>query len=75
MDTRTRKLAGWVIVAIGVAIALVGAFADTFGLGGEGTDEVGGKQIAALVVGLLIALVGLAMALLPLGEKASPTVD
>lgn len=69
MDTRTRKLVGWVIVAVGVAIAVVGAFADTFGLGGDGPDEIGGKQVAAIAVGVVIALVGLAAALLPPGGK------
>jgi len=65
VDTRTRRLAGWVIVAVGVVVALVGALADQIGLGGGGSDKFGGKQVAALVAGLVIVVVGLIVALLP----------
>jgi len=65
VDTRTRRLAGWLIVAVGAVIALVGALADKIGLGGGGADKFGGKQVAALVVGLVILVVGLVIALLP----------
>jgi hypothetical protein len=69
VDARTRKLVGWVVVAVGAVVALVGAFADSLGLGGDGPDEFGGRQVAVLVVGILIAAVGLAVAVLPLGAK------
>jgi hypothetical protein len=69
VDERTRKLAGWVIVALGAVVAAVGALADTLGLGGEGPDEFGGRQIIAIVVGVLIAAVGLALTFLPMGAK------
>jgi hypothetical protein len=65
VDTRARKLAGWLVVAVGVVIALVGALADQIGLGNGGPDKFGGKQVAALVVGLVIAVVGLVIALMP----------
>jgi hypothetical protein len=71
VDTRTRRLAGWLIVAVGAAVALIGVLADKIGLGGEGGDKFGGKQVAALVVGLVIAVVGLVIALLP--HRASPS--
>jgi hypothetical protein len=72
VDPRTRKLAGWAVAAAGVVIALVGVFADSLGIGAnEGGSELGGRQIAALVVGLVILAVGLAVALLPLGQKES----
>lgn len=71
MDPRTRKLAGWVVAAVGAAIVIVGAFADTLGLGGEGPDDFGPKQIAVLVVGAVLAVGGLALALLPLGQRDS----
>ena len=45
MDAQTRKLVGWVIVAIGVIVALLGAFAGVIGIG---DDEFGGLQIAAV---------------------------
>jgi hypothetical protein len=63
VDARARKLVGWVIVAAGIVVAAVAVFADQIGLGGEGPDEFGGKQIAALIVGLAIAVIGLGVAL------------
>jgi hypothetical protein len=68
VDPRTRKLAGWVIAAVGAVVMVVGALADSLGLGGEGPDDFGAKQIAALVVGLVILAAGIAVALLPLGQ-------
>ena len=65
MDARARKLVGWVIVAAGIVVAAVAAFADQIGLGGEGPDEFGGKQVVALIVGLAIAVIGLGVALWP----------
>lgn len=58
VDARTRKLAGWVIAAIGAIIALVGALAGPLGLG---DDEFGGLQIAAVVIGLVVAAIGVVL--------------
>ena len=69
MDAHARKLAGWGIAAIGVIVAAVGALADQIGLGGEGADEFGGRQIAAVIVGLIIAAIGLVVALWPSGPR------
>lgn len=63
MDPRTRRLVGWVVVAAGAVIALVGGLADQIGLGGEGPDEFGTRQVVALVVGIVIVAVGLALVL------------
>jgi hypothetical protein len=63
VDARARKLVGWLIVAAGSVVAAAGAFADQIGLGGEGPDEFGGKQVVAVIVGLAIAVVGLGVAL------------
>jgi hypothetical protein len=68
VDANTRRIVGWVVVAVGVAVAVVGGLADQIGLGGDGPDEFGGKQVAALIVGLVIAAVGLALALWSRGE-------
>lgn len=73
MDARTRRLAGWIIAAAGAVIALAGIFADTLGIGKEGASGFGGKQVAALAVGLVIVAIGLAVALLPLGQRSHPT--
>jgi hypothetical protein len=71
VDPRTRKLTGWVVAAVGAIVAVVGVLADTLGLGGEGSDDFGPKQIIALVIGLVLIGAGLALALLPMGEKES----
>lgn len=57
------KLAGWAIAVAGLAVALVGGFADQIGLGGDGPDKFGGKQVAALIAGLVVAVAGLVLAL------------
>jgi hypothetical protein len=68
VDAQTRRIVGWIVVAVGLAIAVLGGLADQIGLGGDGPDEFGGKQVAALIVGLVIAAAGLALALLSKGE-------
>jgi hypothetical protein len=73
VDAHARKLAGWGIVAIGVIVAAVGALADQIGLGGEGPDEFGGRQVAAVIVGLIIAAAGLVLALWPSGPREPTT--
>jgi hypothetical protein len=73
VDAHTRKLAGWAIAAIGVIVAAVGALADQIGLGGEGPDKFAGKQVAAVIVGLVIAAAGLALALWPSGPREPTT--
>ena len=65
MDAHARRLVGWVIVAAGVVVAGVGALADQIGLGGEGPDKFAGKQVTAVVLGLIVAAVGLVVALWP----------
>jgi hypothetical protein len=72
VDAHTRKLAGWAIAAIGVIVAAVGALADQIGLGGEGPDKFAGKQVTAVIVGLIIAAAGLALALWP-SDPREPT--
>ncbi len=59
MDARTRKLAGWVIAAIGAIIAFLGVFAGPIGLG---DDDFGGLQIAAVIIGLVVAGIGVVVA-------------
>jgi hypothetical protein len=73
VDAHTRKLVGWAIAAIGVIVAAVGALADQIGLGGEGPDKFAGKQVAAVIVGLIIAAAGLVLALWPSGPREPTT--
>ena len=63
MDAHTRKLAGWVIAAIGVVIVIIGALADQIGVGESNGGGFGGRQVAAVVVGIVVALAGLGLAL------------
>jgi hypothetical protein len=59
VDARTRKLVGWAIAAIGAIIAILGVFAGPIGLG---DDDFGGLQIAATIIGIVVAAVGVAVA-------------
>lgn len=63
MDAHTRRLVGWVLAALGLVVAVVGGLADQLGLGGEGPDEFGRQQVAAVAVGVVLIVVGLALAL------------
>lgn len=63
MDVRTRRLIGWVVAVVGAAIAIVGGLADQLGLGSEGVDEFGSRQLAAVVVGVVLVVAGVALAL------------
>ena len=57
MEVRRRPWGvGLGLVAIGVALALISGFARTFDIG---TGGFGWKQVAGVVVGSLLALIGL----------------
>jgi hypothetical protein len=73
VDAHTRKLAGWVIVAIGAIIVLVGALADQIGLGEDEGGGFGGRQVAAVIVGLVVAAIGLGLALWQPGSREPTT--
>jgi uncharacterized membrane protein len=74
VDARTRRIAGWVVVALGVVV-VAGGLADQVGLGGDGPDEFGPKQVVALVVGIVLVAAGVALALWrpPESAEAGPT--
>jgi sulfite exporter TauE/SafE len=69
VDSRTRRTAGWAVVGLGVVVAVVGGLADQLGLGGDGPDEFGAKQVAAVVVGVVLIVAGLAVALRRPGQE------
>jgi hypothetical protein len=73
MDARARKLAGWAIVAIGAIIVVVGALADQIGVGEDEGGGFGGRQWAAVIVGLVVAAIGLAVALWRPGPREPTT--
>ena len=58
----SRRRLGIAIAAIGAVIALLAAAADAVGLSGSGSDGFGNRQIAGLVVGLLVIAAGVIVA-------------
>ena len=78
MEALKKNTVGYAVAAFGALVALVGGLADTLGIGAEGADGLGGKQLALLLVGLVILAAGLAVVFLSaqegeLGETASET--
>ncbi|HEX6237456.1 MAG TPA: hypothetical protein VFZ68_09685 [Acidimicrobiales bacterium] len=63
MDERARRTIGWVVVAVGAVVALLGGLADQLGLGGDGPDKFGPRQVVAVAIGVVLVAVGLAVAL------------
>jgi hypothetical protein len=63
VDARTRRMIGWAVAVVGAAVAVIGGLADQLGIGGDGADDFGPKQVAALVVGIVLVVGGLALAL------------
>lgn len=72
MEALKNKNVGYAVAVVGVLVALAGAFADTLGIGKEGADGMGSKQLALLLVGLVILAVGLVIVFLA-GRSATPT--
>lgn len=72
---RTRSIA-WVLIVVGVLLALVSGLGDTIGIGAEEGD-FGWKQIAGLGVGLALAATGIGLLLRPkvdaVAEDDEPT--
>lgn len=65
MNARLRRNIGWLVTVAGAVIVLIGALADQIGLGGDGPNEFGSKQVAAVVVGIVILAAGVVIALWP----------
>ena len=55
---RTRL--GWTLVVVGIVLTLVSAFAEPLGLGDD--NGFGMQQVAGVVVGVVVAVVGAAIA-------------
>jgi uncharacterized membrane protein len=70
MNARLRRNIGWLVTLAGVVIVLIGALADQIGLGGDGPNEFGSKQVAAVVVGIVILAAGVVVALWPAPTRA-----
>ena len=55
----SKKTIGIILIVLGVILALVSVFADAIGLGGGG---FGTKQILGTVIGIVVAVVGIWLA-------------
>ncbi len=69
----SRRSIGSAVIAIGVVVVAVAALADQIGIGGEGADKFGWKQIVGVVVGVAVIASGFIAA--TLGEKPAPGLD
>jgi hypothetical protein len=58
-DAPRSRIFAFVLIAAGVALAIVAVFADAIGLSGGG-EGFGWKQLIAAIAGLMIALCGIA---------------
>ena len=55
-----RRTAGIVLLVVGIIILVLSLFADTVGLGGS-NSVFGPYQIAGIVIGAILAVVGLVL--------------
>ena len=72
MEASKKSTVGYAIAVVGALVALAGAFADTLGIGAEGADGMGGKQLALLLAGVVILGAGLAVVYLASQGSSSP---
>lgn len=63
----TKKIIGYILIALGVVGAVVFLTADATGLGSG--NGIGYRQIIGAVVGLVIALIGIWLALSKTNKK------
>jgi hypothetical protein len=71
LEVLKNKTVGFAVAAVGVIVALVGLLADQIGVGADGADGMGGKQVAMLIFGLVIVAAGAAIVFLS-NTAASP---
>jgi len=57
-----RKTAGIVLLVVGFVVLVLSLFSDTLGLGGS-NSVFGPYQIAGTIVGVIVAVVGLVLAI------------
>lgn len=67
----SRRTLGFAVLAVGVIVVVVSALADQIGIGCG--DAFGWKQIVGVIVGAVIAVVGVIVA--SRGEKPAPGLD
>lgn len=49
---------GPIAVVVGLVIIFLAALADPLGIGNEGPNDFGGKQIAGVIVGIVVTIAG-----------------
>jgi uncharacterized membrane protein len=67
----SRRTLGFAVLAVGVIVVVVSALADQIGIGRG--DAFGWNQIVGVIVGAVIAVVGVIVA--SRGEKPAPGLD
>jgi hypothetical protein len=72
-DGMGGRTLGLVLVAVGVVLFVISAFAGPLGLGDD--DSVGWKQVTGMIVGGVVVAAGLALTYLRRGGEASPQPD
>jgi nitrate/nitrite transporter NarK len=73
LEVLKNKAVGFAVAAVGIVVALVGLFADQLGIGGKGSDQIGGKQVAMLIFGLVIVAAGAAIVFMASSGTSSPS--
>ena len=69
-DVMGGKTLGLVLVAVGVVLFVISAFAEPLGLGDD--DGVGWKQVTGMIVGGVVVAAGLVLMYIRRGGEASP---
>ncbi len=67
------KTIGYVVLVVGVIIALAGLLADSLGIGGS-PDNFGYWQLIALIGGIVVAVVGAYLGFIRKDDTGLPTV-
>jgi len=69
-DVLRGKTLGLVLVAAGMVLFVISAFAEPLGLGDD--DGVGSKQVTGMIVGGVLVALGLVLTYMRRGGEASP---
>jgi len=67
------KTLGLVVLAVGVVLFVISAFAEPLGLGDDG--GLGWKQITGMIVGGVVVAAGIVLMYIRRGGDASPQLD
>jgi hypothetical protein len=66
-DLMSIRTIGFVVIALGVVMAVVSLAADVIGIGNQ--HGIGGQQLLGIAIGVLVAIVGVWLALRKPSQK------